>query len=125
MAEAGVKHDTEKLRYDLLPPEALEALAEVYTIGATKYGDNNYLRGMDWNRIYGAMVRHLQAFWQGESFDKEDGQHHLAAVAWCAFTLLVYERRGIGVDNRPNTILAQGEIREILQARKEDLDGAS
>jgi hypothetical protein len=89
----------DKLRYDLIPPDALEALAEVYTIGSKKYGDNDYLRGMEWSRIYGAMMRHLQLFWQGEKYDAE-GFHHMAAVAWGALTLFVYSSRDLEEDDR-------------------------
>ena len=91
-------HST-KLRYDLIPPEALEELARVYTLGSRKYGDNDYLEGMDWRRVIGAMIRHLEAFRGGESDDAE-GFKHLAAVAWGAFTLMTYERLGLGVDDR-------------------------
>ena len=96
----GRKDDSSKLRYDLIPPYALEALAHVYTIGATKYGDDNYLHGMDWSRVGGALMRHYEAWREGEPEDQEDGQLHLASVAWCAFTLMVYDYYGIGNDDR-------------------------
>jgi hypothetical protein len=96
----GQKHDGKKLRYDLIPPEALEELARVYTIGAAKYGDNNYLGGLKWSRVIGAMMRHLEAYRAGEEIDQEDGQLHLASVMWCAATLITYEARGIPEDDR-------------------------
>ena len=102
MGDTGTKHDSGKLRFDLLPPEALEALVEVYTLGAAKYGDNQYLGGMAWSRIYASMMRHLQACWQGEDYDPENGQLHLASLAWGAFTLITYMRRGLGTDDRPD-----------------------
>lgn len=94
-----------KLRYDLIPAEALEELARVYTIGAVKYGDWDYMNGMAWSRVYAAMMRHMQAFWMGEAYDPTDGQHHLASVAWCAMTLLAYETRDVGEDDRTWTPL--------------------
>ena len=97
----GKKHDTGKLRYELIPPDALAALAYVYTIGAEKYDDWNWRRGMSWSRVYGALMRHLIAYWQGETYDRDDGQEHMASVAWCAFTLMEYERLEVGVDDRP------------------------
>ena len=42
----GTKNDGGKLRYDLIPPRALEALAYVYTIGAAKYSDRNWEKGI-------------------------------------------------------------------------------
>ena len=100
MTDKGHKDDSSKLRYDLIPPHALAELARVYTIGGNKYGDDNYLKGMDWSRVYGALMRHVQAWWMGERFDGEDAQEHLASVAWCAFTLMTFESFGIGTDDR-------------------------
>jgi len=97
---AGYKTDVDKLRYDLIPPHALEALAYVYTIGANKYGDDNYLKGMSYRRVIAAAFRHIAAWQKGRVKDPDDGQHPLASVAWCMFTLMEYERRGIGVDDR-------------------------
>jgi hypothetical protein len=97
---AGYKADKDKLRYDLIPPYALERLVEVYTLGAKKYSDDNYLQGMSYRRVFGALLRHAFAWLAGRSKDPEDGQHPLASVAWCAFALMEYEHRGIGVDDR-------------------------
>lgn len=96
----ATKYDNNKLRYDLIPSTPLEELAKVYTIGSIKYGDNNWRKGMMWSRIIGSMLRHLYAWIKGETYDKEDGQHHLAAVAWAAFTLIQYEKDNIGKDDR-------------------------
>jgi len=89
----GAKYDGEKLRYDLIPPEALEELARVFTIGARKYEDRNWEKGINFGRIYAAMLRHLQAWYQGEDIDPEGGQHHLSSVAWGAFALMTYQLR--------------------------------
>ncbi len=93
----GLKYDGGKLRFDLIPPYALEKLAFVYTIGAAKYGDNNWLRGIDRGRIVAAMLRHINRWQKGETVDPDDGQHPLASVAWCAFALMEYERLGLGL----------------------------
>ena len=98
---SGRKDDSGKLRYDLIPHDALEELARVYTIGAAKYEDRNWEKGMQWGRIFAAMMRHAWAFWRGERHDPVDGQHHLASVAWCALALLSYDLRSIGEDDRP------------------------
>jgi hypothetical protein len=95
------KKDDGKLRYDLIPPEALEELARVYTIGAAKYADNGWLNEpMRWGRIFRALVSHAFKWWAGETYDQTDGQHHLSSVAWCAFSLMVYEKRHLGEDDR-------------------------
>lgn len=96
----GRKNDQGKLRYDLIPPSPLKELAEVYTLGAAKYGDYNWLLGLDWSRVVAALYRHLEAWRTGRIVDPDDGQHPLASVAWCAFTLMEFERLGIGRDDR-------------------------
>lgn len=101
---SGRKDDSQKLRYDLIPPGPLAGLADVYTRGAAKYGDWNWREGFAWSRIYGALMRHLQAWWDGEVFDGDNGQHHLDSVAWCAFTLRELERLHPGLDDRRCTI---------------------
>ena len=99
----GVKHDqgASKVRYDLIPPRPLFELARVYTIGAAKYDDRNWEEGIEYGRIFRAMQSHAWRWWAGEQLDQEDGQHHLASVAWCAFALMEYERTHPERDNRP------------------------
>lgn len=96
----GVKEDARKLRYDLIPPFAMERFAEVWTIGAGKYGDRNWEKGISWGRIFAALMRHSWKWFSGEKFDTVDGQHHLASVAWCAFVLMEYERTHPELDDR-------------------------
>lgn len=100
MSNEGMKHDGDKLRFDLIPPTPLEKLAEVYTIGANKYQDRNWEKGLRWGRIFAAMMRHAWAWWRGETHDPVDGQHHLASVAWCAFALMEYEETHPEFDDR-------------------------
>lgn len=92
----GVKFDDDKLRYDLVPAEAMEELVKVYTVGANKYGPLNYLNGICFSRILAAIFRHLWAWVMGEEADKETGLHPLAHVAWGCFTLITYSKRGYG-----------------------------
>lgn len=91
MSGDAKKNDQGKLRYDLIPPESLRELARVYTIGAHKYADDNWKNGLDRKRIEAALFRHFEAARAGETFDPEDGQRHLASVAWCAFALMWYD----------------------------------
>ena len=96
----GVKFDGDKLRYDLIPADALRQLAEVYTMGAKKYDDNNWRKGIKWSRIYGAIQRHINAFWEGEDMDPESGLNHLSHAAWGCFTLLNYFKEKKEYDDR-------------------------
>ena len=98
----GTKFDSEKLaRFDLIPPEALFALAELYGRGAKKYSDRNWEKGINFNRVFRALNNHAWLWWGGEEFDP-DGQHHLDSVAWNAFALRTFLARGMkDFDNRP------------------------
>ena len=92
----GGRDDAGKARYELIPPEAEEALAEVLTYGATKYVDRNWEKGMDIGRVEGSLRRHLAAYRLGEVNDPESGLHHLKhALANLAF-MVTYIERGIG-----------------------------
>lgn len=87
----GIKYDSGKPRYDLIPADSLEEVAKVYTIGAIKYGDRNWEKGFSYGRLFGAMMRHAWKWWNGERDDKENKLHHLSSVIFCALGLLHYE----------------------------------
>lgn len=100
----GSKHDGGKIRMDLLPVEALQALGRVLSMGASKYGDRNWEEGIKYGRVYGALLRHLFAWWRGENLDPESGLNHLDHVLANAAFLRTYEDRGMGCiyDDRPD-----------------------
>lgn len=100
--EEGRKDDESKLRYDLLAPEALAGIVEVLTLGAAKYGDRNWERGLAYHRVFGAIMRHLWAWWRGENLDSESGKSHLDHAATELHFLSTYDKRGMtGFDDRP------------------------
>lgn len=76
----GIKHDKAKLRLDLIPVSTFKGLGDVLTHGANKYGDRNWEKGLMYSRVYGALLRHVIAWWDGEEFDPESGVHHLDSV---------------------------------------------
>ena len=87
----GRKDGSEKNRFDLIPADALEEVAKVFTFGAKKYGDRNWEKGLSYGRLFGAMMRHAWAWWKGESYDSENKCHHLSSVIFSALALLHYE----------------------------------
>lgn len=90
--QSGIKHDEEKIRMDLLPFEALEAVAEVLTHGAKKYTDNGWQTVNNAERRYlGALLRHLTAHARGETRDRESGLLHAAHMATNALFILWFE----------------------------------
>jgi len=77
----GMKFDTGKLRWDLLPIECVEDVVKVLTMGAAKYADNNWQQVENANeRYYAALLRHLSQWRKGEVTDQESGLPHLAHV---------------------------------------------
>lgn len=87
----GIKHDKGKVRFDLLPYDALWEIAEVFTKGAEKYGDRNWELGIHYERVFAALMRHLARWWMGEDQDKEFMLHSLAHAGACVLFLLHYE----------------------------------
>ena len=87
----GTKHDGDKIQMDLLPPLALEATAAVLTFGATKYARGNFLKGIDYSRLYAATQRHLNAWAKGETLDHESGITHLAHAVADLMMLIHFE----------------------------------
>lgn len=96
----GYKMDAGKLRFELLPTAPLREIVKVFTYGAAKYTDDNWRQGMKWRRVYGAVQRHLNAFWGGEDIDPESGIHHLAHAAFGLLTLMEYGKTHPEHDDR-------------------------
>jgi hypothetical protein len=96
----GNKDDAGKARHELIAPEFLDGLARVLTFGARKYGDRNWENGMSWSRPFGALMRHMWAWWRGENFDPETGESHLYHAACCLMFLAAYFERRHGKDDR-------------------------
>jgi hypothetical protein len=99
--EPALRYDADKPRYDLLPADALEELVNVFTVGAKKYADRNWEKGMSWSRCFGSLMRHSWKWWRGEEIDAETGCHHMAMAAWNAMVLCAYSLRKVGTDDRP------------------------
>lgn len=97
----GKKNDEGKEPWDLAPWDAFRAIVHVLRFGADKYGPRNWERGMDWSRVYAALLRHLTAWWEGRCGDSETGYSHLWHAGCCLVFLIAYELRHVGNDDRP------------------------
>jgi predicted peroxiredoxin len=93
-----------KRRMGLLPPRAIELVADVLTMGAKKYSPDNWAKAPSWSTYYDAMQRHLSSWWGGQDLDPESGKSHLAHAACCVLFLMEFERRKISVDDRQKDI---------------------
>jgi len=100
---SGTKHDKGKLRLDLIPVAILNQIAEVFTHGAEKYGDKNWQKGFNWERIAGAVQRHFNAWRMGENLDPESGISHLAHASAGLIFLQYFQLKQIGEDDRDIT----------------------
>ena len=86
----GLKFDKGKLRYDLVPPHAIKAIADVLTYGADKYAPNSWQTVSDGETRYtAAMMRHFEAYREGEELDPETGKSHLSHCL-CNLTFLLW-----------------------------------
>lgn len=98
----AIKADGEKNRLDLWPVRPYEDVGWVLTYGARKYADRNWEKGFKWSRLFGSTLRHLFAWYRGETIDPESGLNHLAHAACNIIFLLEFSHTGAGEDDRPN-----------------------
>lgn len=118
--EKGMKPE----RYDLLPKEALDSMARVYAFGAEKYADHNWRKRYEWSKSFAAAMRHMWAFWNGETYDEESGLPHLAHAAFHLNAMMTWlERDGEGSefdDRWINSPALQEVTEEDIQAVADD-----
>lgn len=68
-----------KLRYDLIPADALKEVARVLALGEEKHKGNNFRDvHLEHNQHIASAFRHGEAYRGGERLDPEMGTHHLA-----------------------------------------------
>lgn len=96
----GKKFDDGKPQLGLVPKSLIWAVGIILTFGANKYGEHNWRKGLKWSRAYNALLRHLTAWWDGESLDLESGKSHLWHAATELAFLVEYEETKTGEDDR-------------------------
>lgn len=86
------------------PTIGILQMGMVFTGGAAKYGRFNWRdHAVSSTVYYDAAQRHLMAWFNGEDFDLESGQSHLAHVMACCNIILDAENNGKLNDNRLTT----------------------
>jgi Domain of unknown function (DUF5664) len=98
----GGKKGEKAQRYDLVPWDQMDKVAELYEAGMKKYAAHNWKKGYAWHLSFSSLVRHATQFWEGESIDQETGCHHLASVVFHALALMYFEEHYPDKDDRPN-----------------------
>ena len=94
----GAKHDQGKLQLSLIPSSFIKGIGRVLTFGAKKYSARNWEQGIDYDRVYSALQRHLNDWWGGERVAPESGIHHLYHAGCCLMFLSFYEQKGMHLD---------------------------
>lgn len=91
-----------KLPLEYVPPSAVCALAEAFADGAKKYGPYNWReKSISSSVYYGAVLRHLTAWWDGEDIAEDSGIDHLYHALACISMLIDGKSVGKLNDNRP------------------------
>lgn len=94
MPDNGVKYDTGKPDWTLLPFDAVEEVVKVLDVGSKKYSRENWQKVEPHRERYGAAaLRHLSAWLRGERLDPESGLNHLAHAVCCLLFLLWHDLR--------------------------------
>lgn len=96
----AVKFDSNKPRWALLPVKPIEAVVQVLTYGAVKYGPDNWRKGFDYTRLISAVDRHWADWKCGQDLDPETKLFTLAHMMCSLVFLLEYQILGIGNDDR-------------------------
>ena len=88
--EGGVRESSKgRGRFDLLPYEALEALAKWLEAGAEKYGDRNWEEGLSVKDCINRMVRHATKAANGWT----DEDHLAATMCNAAMAITIMQRK--------------------------------
>ena len=94
------KFDGGKLRISLVPPELIEAVAQIREYGCKKYGESDSWKKVEPQRYKDALYRHLLADAKGEEIDEESGLPHLFHAA-CNIAFLIAMK---GAENESNPL---------------------
>lgn len=80
---------TGKGAYELVSPFALERIAMWYELGARKYADRNWEKGIPFGRLIQSGIRHMIRWMKGDR-----SEDHLAAVCWNVMAMMHFEETG-------------------------------
>lgn len=89
------KHDSEKVRWDLIDLKTVGVIASVLTYGAKKYAPDSWQTIPDGEkRYFGALMRHLEAYQSGEILDDESGLPHIHHALCNLYFLTWFQSKG-------------------------------
>lgn len=121
MPEKGSRFNYGKIRLDLVPPEMIKGIAQVFQKGLDKYEERNWEKGLDYMGVYASGLRHALAWVDGEDLDKESGLPHVFHAAVNFLMIATYTQRGMNhLDDRPSKAV----VAECAITQKEDVHEA-
>ena len=113
------KLDSDKIMLQLVPVSLVEGIGTILTFGAHKYAPRAWEKGFEWSRAFGALLRHLYAWWKGENLDSETGKSHLWHAGCELAFLIEWETTHPELDDRAkHTAKLQGKEEKKHDRRK-------
>ena len=88
------RNDIGKIRLDLIPPEALLELGEVFGEGAIRHGDENWKKGMPNSVVINHMMRHLLLYMKGDR-----DEPHMGKVMFGCCVLIWNEANNVNLED--------------------------
>ena len=96
MSETGLRYNTNKPKWSLIPQSALIPMVRAAEYGATKYAPHNWKKGLKISEICESLKRHLDDFMEGKDIDPESDLPHTCGIQWNSMALQWM------LDNRPD-----------------------
>ena len=88
----ALRYNEGKLKWSLVDWKSLEPMVRVLEMGAKKYAPYNWAKGMPVTEVSESLLRHMFAYLNGESNDKESKIEHLGHVM-CNCMFLIHIMR--------------------------------
>jgi hypothetical protein len=89
--------DVRGVRYDLVPPEGIEAVAKAMYVGSINHGDHNWKKGLKHSVYINHALRHINLYMQGKSEEDHIGHAlaNLMMLVWNAKHLPEFNDLGV------------------------------
>lgn len=78
--------DADSERYDLITPIGLRRLAETCALGAARYGERNWEKGIPASNLLNHALRHIVLYMMGDT-----SEDHIAHAAWNLLAVAHFE----------------------------------
>lgn len=90
-----------KPQLSFIPYEAQKQEALVWMFGTKKYSRDNWKKGLPFLSVCDSILRHINAYMQGETNDPESGLPHMAHIRCNTSMLIEFEITHPELNDRP------------------------